>query len=193
VFPVKVDTERAGTYLDWEGRVRTFPRVFRDAVGFTDGEVLAMVAREVGAPIGVGDTVAFARESAALGDWNEDRPEFRAREPEPVTVAAGEAVLATWRHLLDLGVMQVGEPYLEATRRPVVARISPEMAESLAVADGDDVTVATDAGSITLPVRLTQMPDQTVWLPTNSQGSQVHQALRVTAGATVRVSAGGAQ
>ena len=193
VLPVKVDTERAGSYLDWEGRVRTFPRVFRDAVGFTDGEVLAMVAREVGAPIGVGDTVAFAREAAALGDWNEDRSEFRPREPKPVTVVAGEAVLATWRHLLDLGVMQVGEPYLEATRRPVVARISPEMAESLAVADGDDVTVATDAGSIMLPVRLTEMPDQTVWLPTNSQGSQVHQALRVTAGATVRVSAGGAQ
>ena len=193
VLPVKVDTERAGSYLDWEGRVRTFPRVFRDAVGFTDGEVLAMVARELGAPIGVGDTVAFARESAALGEWNEDRPEFANREPEPVTVSTGEAVLATWRHLLDLGVMQAGEPYLEATRRAVVARISPRMAESLSVADGDAVTVATDAGSITLPVRVTEMPDQTVWLPTNSQGSQVHQALRVTAGATVRVSAGGAQ
>jgi NADH-quinone oxidoreductase subunit G len=35
------------------------------------------------------------------------------------------------------------------------------------------------------------MPDQVVWLPLNSAGSEVHDRLAVTTGAVVRIEAGG--
>ncbi len=192
VLPVKLDAERAGSYSDWEGRVRTFGQVFRDAGGFTDGQVLALIANELGRPIGSGDTVEFAREAASLGEWDDVRVEFDPVPAAPVTVDPDQAVLATWRHLIDDGALQAGEPYLAATARPVVARICPAFAERLAVAEGDEVTVSAESGAIVVPVAVTDMPDHTVWLPTNSGPSRVHEDLHMTAGAVVRVTAGGA-
>ena len=190
VFPVKADTERAGSYTDWEGRVRPFGQVFRDAPGYTDSQVLALLAREMGQPIGAGADVNAARELDALGDWTEDKPRFEPR-PAPVDRVDG-VVLATWRHLLDQAAMQEGEPYLAATRRPVVARLAPATAAELGLSDGEALTVTTDHGSVTLPVAITDMPNNTVWLPTSSQGSELHQTLRVTGGDLVRLSTGGA-
>jgi NADH-quinone oxidoreductase subunit G len=60
------------------------------------------------------------------------------------------------------------------------------------VAAGGSVTVTTERGSITLPVELADLPDRVVWLPTMSPGSHVHETLGVTAGAVVRLGAGGA-
>jgi len=73
--------------------------------------------------------------------------------------------LATWRQLLDSGNMQDGEPSLAGTARPVVARMSPVTATEAGVADGDKVTVATDRGSVTVPVVVVPMADHVVWLP----------------------------
>ena len=191
VFPVKADAERAGSYTDWEGRVRPFGQVFREAPGYTDSQVLALIAREMGQPIGAGADVNAAREMASLGDWTEDKPEF---EPQaPTANNADGVVLATWRHLLDDGALQEGEPYLAATRRPIVARVSEATAQSLGLTDGDNVTVSSEYGSITIPLMVTDMPDNTVWLPTNSPGSHVHESLRLTGGGAVRLSPGGAQ
>ena len=58
-------------------------------------------------------------------------------------------MLASWRQLLDSGVMQDGEPHLAATARPTVAMVSAKTAAGL----GDTVTVTGPAGSLTLPVR----------------------------------------
>ena len=61
--------------------------------------------------------------------------------------------------------MQDGEPYLAGTARPAVARMSASTAAGAGVADGDKVTVATDRGSVTVPVQIVPMADQVVWLP----------------------------
>ena len=190
VLPVKADTERAGSYTDWQGQVRRFGQVFREAPGYTDSQVLALIAREMDTPIGAGADVDAGRELDALGEWGEDRPEFVAEASQPSR--ASGTVLATWRHLLDEGVMQEGEPYLAATRRPVVARVAPATAAELGIADGETLTVSTDHGSVTLPVVITEMPAHTIWLPTNSPGCEVHETLRVTGGDLVRLSTGGA-
>ena len=42
-----------------------------------------------------------------------------------------------------------------------------------ALADGDRLTVNGATGSVTLPVRVTAMPDRVVWLPMRSPGSEV--------------------
>ena len=61
--------------------------------------------------------------------------------------------------------MQDGEPALAGTARPAVARMSAATAAEAGVADGDKVTVATDRGSVTVPVEVVPMTDHVVWLP----------------------------
>jgi NADH-quinone oxidoreductase subunit G len=104
-------------------------------------------------------------------------------------VAPGEAVLATWHQLLDAGRLQTGEPFLAGTAKRAVARLSAGTAEQLGLADGDRVAVSTDAGTLALPVAVTDMPDLVVWLPTNSAGSAVRDALHADAGDLVRIAA----
>jgi len=54
------------------------------------------------------------------------------------------------------------------------------------------VTVTGERGSITLPVVLTEMPDQVVWLPMRSPGSEIRNELGTAPGGVVGLSAAGA-
>jgi NADH-quinone oxidoreductase subunit G len=54
---------------------------------------------------------------------------------------------------------------------------------------GNEVTVGTDRGTITLPLIVTDMPDGVVWLPTNSARCAVRATLGADAGDVVTVSA----
>ncbi|NMD55258.1 molybdopterin dinucleotide binding domain-containing protein, partial [Tsukamurella columbiensis] len=99
----------------------------------------------------------------------------------------GEALLATWRQLLDLGRGQDGEPDLAATARRPLARMSAATAARILAADGAAVSVSTDRGSITLPLEVTDMPDGVVWVPRNSPGSTVATTLGVGWGAVVGI------
>jgi NADH-quinone oxidoreductase subunit G len=107
--------------------------------------------------------------------------------------ASGQAVLATWHHLIDEGSLQDGDGHLAGTARVPVVRISKSTAADLAVVDGDPLTVGTARGAITLPVLITDMVDGVVWVPTNSPGSTVRRTLGVTEGALVDISTGGAR
>jgi NADH-quinone oxidoreductase subunit G len=104
---------------------------------------------------------------------------------------AGEAVLATWHNLLDVGRMQDGEPHLAGTARPAVARMSAATAAEAGVGDGAKVSVATSRGEIRVPVEITAMPDRVVWLPTNSAGCSVRRDLGAGHGSLVTVFAPG--
>ena len=90
--------------------------------------------------------------------------------------------------LLDSGRLQDGEPFLAGTARSAVARLSA--ATAAAIGATDTVTVSTGRGSVTLPLAITEMTDQVVWLPLNSPGSAVHRQLGVTTGAVVRIETG---
>jgi NADH-quinone oxidoreductase subunit G len=134
-------------------------------------------------------TVEAARaERSRLGSWDGERgagPDVAAGKPP--NPGPGEAVLAGWRMLLDSGRMQDGEPYLAATARFPVVRLSAETAAEINAADGEAVTVSTERGAITLPLAVTDMPDRVAWLPLNSAGSAVHRQLGVTVGAVVTI------
>ncbi|MEN3309464.1 MAG: NADH-quinone oxidoreductase subunit [Micromonosporaceae bacterium] len=188
VFPVAPTVEKAGTFLDWEGRPRTFVTVLQ-TTAISDARVIDALARELGVELGCADPALIRHEMGLL-------PATRAARPAPPTVAPagaaapgrGEAVLATWHQLLDLGSLTDGDGYLLGTARPPVVRVSKATAGMLGVAEGDPVTVGTDHGALTLPVALTpDLPDSVVWLPTNSPGSTVRRALGVSAGAIVRL------
>ena len=189
VFPVAAVAEKAGTFVDWEGRPRSFTHALSSTMR-SDAWVLDALAAEMGVALGVADVAEAAHELAELGPWDGQRP--GAPQVAPSGAPAGH-VLATWRMLLDLGRLQDEEPHLAGTARAPVVRVSAATADSLAVKDGDPVTVSTSAGSISLPVAVTEMPDEVVWLPTNSLGSRVHVDLGATAGDAVSLAAGGAR
>ena len=185
VFPVAPVVEKAGSFVNWEGRIRPFePSLQTNAT--PDLRVLAILADEIGVDLALPNALAAGDEMARLGLWGGERPDAPQVSPERQSPpGAGQAVLASWRLLLDAGRLQDGEPYLAGTARPPVARLSAATAGEIGAADGDLITVSTDRGEITLPLVITEMPDRVVWLPMNSVGSAVHQQLAVTAGAVV--------
>jgi NADH-quinone oxidoreductase subunit G len=154
-----------------------------------DHRVLDALADELGVTLGLRTIAAVHADSEALrGDWDGARvpaPSVAAVAPAPVP--AGHAVLATWHQLLDAGRLQDGEPFLAGTAKRPVARLSAATAAAVGVPDGADLTVATDAGAITLPLVVTAMADHVVWLPTASAGSQVRDALHALPGDAVRI------
>ncbi len=143
-----------------------------------------------GVELNTADPAAVRDELAALPATGGVRPAAPAVPASaPPGPGEGEAVLATWHHLLDLGTLTEGDEYLGGTARAAVARISKATAADLGVTDGDPVTVGTDRGAITLPAALTELPDGVVWLPTNSPGATVRRTLGVPAGAIVKITA----
>jgi NADH-quinone oxidoreductase subunit G len=91
--------------------------------------------------------------------------------------------------LLDDGRLQEGVPELAGTRKPSVARLSAATAAAIGAGDGDPLTVEGPQGAVTLPLVVTDMPDDVVWLPTYSPLSHVHATLGAVAGAVVTISA----
>ena len=186
VLPVAPAVEKAGTFLDWEGRPRRFEITLEGTGALTDARVLDRLAEELS---DVEVNVHYERET--LPPTQAERPAFAPRDATaPVAPDAGQAVLSTWHHLLDLGSLQDGEPYLAGTARPAVARISAATAEEVGVADGDGLRVSTDRGSLTLPVAVTDMPDRVVWMPVNSPGSTVLRTLGAGSGTVVDLEPG---
>lgn len=191
VLPVAPHAEKAGSFVDWEGRVRPFEAAL-ETNALSDYRVLDLLAGELGAFLGARSLDQVRAEMTALGPWTgarAPRPDAAgAAVPRP---GAGEFVLATWHHLLDKGSLQDGEPFLAGTAPHSVARISAAGAAALGLAEGDLVTITGPAGAISLPVAVTEMVDHVVWVPTNSVGSRVA-TLGVGAGALVTLTPGGA-
>ncbi len=187
VLPVSTVAERNGSFLNWEGRVRP-TQASLDTQRMADHRVLNMVADEMGVELGLPTLDLVRSELSDFEEWS------GARVPAPIEapvglrqIPAGSAILATWHHLLDLGRLQDGEPYLAGTAPAPVARMSAATAAGVGVADGESVTVSTQAGSITLPLAVTSMVDNVVWLPANSPGSRVRDSLAAGAGDVVAV------
>jgi NADH-quinone oxidoreductase subunit G len=187
VFPVAPVVEKAGSFINWEGRIRPFePSLHTNAN--PDRRVLHILADEIGVDLNLATALAAGEELARLGLWAGARPDApRVSPTRPPRLDPGQAVLAGWRMLLDLGRLQDGEPYLAGTARPSTVRLSAATAAELGAADGDLVTVATDRGAVTLPLAVTEMEERVVWLPLNSAGSTVHRQLGVTTGAVVSI------
>jgi NADH-quinone oxidoreductase subunit G len=191
VFPVAPVAEKAGSFVDWEGRLRPFQRVL-ETLALPDLRVLHLIAARLGVDLGVPDVGAAARELSALGRAGQGVarvPAPAAAARPPAQPAAGEAVLASWHQLLDDGALQAGEPYLAGTARPARVLLSAATAGEIGAADGGLVTVRTERGAVTLPLEVTAMPDRVVWVPTHSAGSHVRRALAGATGAVVHIAA----
>ena len=177
VFPVAPVSDKAGTFVNWEGRPRAFDAVLGNPASLPDLRVLAGIAEELaalgqGSPLGF-RTVAEARAAMSeMGPWDGERPTmggFETGASAPSSTSEGVR-LSTWKQMLDNGSMQDGDKNLAATARPAVARISATMYDAI----GPTVTVTGDRGSMTLPAEIADdLVDGVVWVPANSSGRGV--------------------
>ncbi|MFE7505250.1 NADH-quinone oxidoreductase subunit G [Promicromonospora sp. NPDC057488] len=193
VLPVAPPVERAGSYWNWEGRVRSFAAALESSA-LPDHRVLHVLAQQLGVDLQAASP-AEAHLAIALtqGAWEGEAVTIESDVlAAPPTVGAGQAVLATWRLLLDAASGQEGEQFLAGTAKQAVARMSAATAAGFGVADGAPVTVSTARGSVRVPAAVTDgMVDGVVWLPLASAGSRVHDTLGATAGDLVTVTAEG--
>ncbi|APU41618.1 NADH-quinone oxidoreductase subunit G [Streptomyces sp. TN58] len=193
VLPVAAVAEKAGAFINWEGRVRPFeaalkPDQMTRRLAPADARVLHMLADAADRPIALPDVHAVRRELERLGPWEGGLAAEQSTDPVPLPRAgAGEAVLAGHRLLLDQGRLQEGDEALAGTRHEASARLSAATAAEAGVKDGDVLAVTGPAGTVELPLRITDMPDRVVWLPLNSTGSGVLADTGARPGTLVRI------
>ncbi len=190
VFPVAPVTDRSGTFVNWEGRVRRFGKVLHNPASLPDLRVLAGIAEELGTglPQGLGFRTSEQvwDEMGALGPWDGERaakPVVRGFETVPSTgsgqaheassTASGSLTLASWKQLLDDGRMQDGDEAMRRTARKPVLLVGRTTLEALGARVGDDVTLSGPLGSVRLPIGLADLADGTVWAPASSPGASV--------------------
>ena len=191
VFPIALIEERPGHFLNWEhrrGRVNTV--IKQPNQPMTDLRVLAALADALGCPLGVRTARQALAELDELGGWDGTRVPLAAgraaSEAHPQELGEGEVALATWREMIDGSRANDGEPALQATARPVLARTSPELAE----VHGLDASVTISAGDgwLTLPLEIVPgMASDTVWVPSHAPGTPLSE-LGLVHGAGVTLS-----
>ncbi|MFD7028215.1 NADH-quinone oxidoreductase subunit G [Streptomyces sp. NPDC059917] len=193
VLPVAAVAEKAGAFINWEGRVRPFeaalkPDQMTRRLAPADARVLHMLADAADRPIALADVHAVRRELDRLGPWAGARAGAQGVDTAPLPrPGAGEAVLAGHRLLLDQGLLQQGDEALAGTRHEASARLSAATAAETGVKSGDVLAVTGPSGSVELPLRITEMPDRVVWLPLNSTGRGVLADTGARPGALVRI------
>jgi len=103
------------------------------------------------------------------------------------TISGDQAILTSWRRLLDSGSLQDGEANLAGTARKTVAVISPKRASAIGVNNGDLVKISNSNGAVVLPVLIEAIHDDAVWAPRNSVGSELLRTLGVASNSVVTV------
>jgi len=188
VLPVAAITEKSGSFLNWEGRARAFDEAVIDSQNRSDVRILSMIADAMGESIMLGTVTAAAREFNQLGKWDGSRVELApVAAGSAKSVSGNEALLTSWRRLLDMGALQKGEDNLAGTRRPTVAVISAKRATSLGVNSGEQLRISNSHGSITIPAQIEDIHDDAIWIPRNSFASQTLISLDAVHGDVVTV------
>ena len=177
VLPVAPPLEKNGTFINWEGRLRPFGQAIASR-SQTDRLVFDALASEFGVDLGLHDLVGLYDQVNPLMQWNGQREEFLPAEAsELVEVGQGEALLATHKPMLDAGRLQDGATMLAGSARRPVVFASRATVAGLGIDEGEELTLSTQRGSITLPLQFADLPDGVVWVPECSQGSIVHESL----------------
>jgi NADH-quinone oxidoreductase subunit G len=172
VFPVAPVTDKAGTFVTWEGRTRQFDAVFHNPNSLSDLRILAGIAEDLERPLGFRTVADVRTQMTEMGPWDGERASLPDTSPRPKATRPdnGELALSTWKLMLDNGSMQDGEAALRATARTPVCRVSQQVYDAL----GPVVTLTGDRGSVTLPSEVTDgLADDTVWVPASSTGNGV--------------------
>ena len=191
--PSRPVVEKAGTYLDWEGRARAFERVLPET--FAQADVRRrQPARQ---PRSASTSASRPSRPPVQGDRDAAEVERRPRPPLPDASRAGRRrrcrrparrYLASWHWLLDEGTLQEAEPHLAGTRRaPRGCTSPPPRPPRSAPPPASMFRSRRPVGAVTLPLIIADLPDRVVWIPTKSPGSHLS-GLGVVPGAVVSIS-----
>ena len=181
VLPVAAVVEKSGSYLDWRGVARRFEKGIEGADLRSDVRILSILADELGRPINLPTVTATAREIDSLGSWDGEPATF-TKHPL-IAAPSSQLTLISWRFLLDLGSLQEGEANLAGTAKEARAHISVATAATIGVTEADSLRISSSRGSIELPVSISEIADNLIWVPRNSAGSQTIPSLGFTTGA----------
>ena len=188
VLPVAAVVEKSGSFMDWQGKARNFEAAVEQSLNRSDVRILSMLADEIGKPINLATVKSARNEFESIGNWDGSKNSMKpVAATSAINPSSDEAVLNSWRNLLDKGSMQDGEDNLAGTARKSVVVISPARAKSLSVSENDLVRVSNDYGAITLPCSINEIEDSSVWLPRNSQSSQLIRNLGTVSNSIVKV------
>jgi len=188
VLPVAAVVEKSGSFMDWQGSTRNFDAAVDQSLNRSDVRILSMLADEIGKPINLATVKSARNEFESIGNWDGSRSAMKLIPGHPSKSATGdEAVLNSWRNLLDKGSLQDGEDNLAGTARKSIVVISPARAKSLGVNESDLVRVSNEYGAITLPCSISDIEESSVWLPRNSQSSQLIRNLATVSNSIVKV------
>ena len=188
VLPVAAVVEKSGSFMDWQGSARNFEAAVEQSLNRSDVRILSMLADEIGKPINLATVKSARNEFDSIGNWDGSKNSMKPVAASSAINASGdEAVLNSWRNLLDKGSMQDGEDNLAGTARKSIVVISSARAKSLGVSENDLVRVSNDYGAVTLPCSINDIEDSSVWLPRNSQSSQLIRNLGTVSNSIVKV------
>jgi NADH-quinone oxidoreductase subunit G len=188
VLPVAAVVEKSGSFMDWQGNVRKFEAAVAQSLNRSDVRILSMLADEIGKPINLATVKAARAEFDSIGNWDGAKNVVKAVTPvASKNVSSDEAILTSWRNLLDKGSLQDGEDNLAGTARKSVVVISSDRAKKLGVTDSELVRVSNEYGAVTLPCQIADIEASSVWLPRNSASSQLIRNLGVVSNSIVKV------
>jgi NADH-quinone oxidoreductase subunit G len=188
VLPVAAVVEKSGSFVYWQGKSREFEAAV-ESLNRSDVRILSMLADEMGRSINLPSVSAARKEIASLGNWDGAKAEMkRGAGGSEIKVGADEAVITSWRNLLDKGSLQEGEDNLAGTARATTAVISQSRATALSVNSGDLIRVSNTYGAITLPCTIADIDDAAIWLPRNSANAQLIKVLGTVGNSVVKVS-----
>ena len=126
VFPVAPVSDKAGTFVNWEGRPRPFDAVLTSPASLPDLRVLAGIAEEAGVPRWAsGPSPRSAAQMEELGPWDGER----ATAPAAPTVkerklAKSKLWLASWKQMIDDGRCRTATSRCARPPARAVARVS---------------------------------------------------------------------
>ncbi|MGI9156321.1 MAG: NADH-quinone oxidoreductase subunit G [Marmoricola sp.] len=214
VFPVAPVSDKAGTFVNWEGRPRSFEQVLHNPASLPDLRVLAGIAEEMGVELGFRTVPQVQAEMREIGPWDGPRagapsgqpqtppaedtrsvvppsPALPGPQPPPAAASHSSAaplVLASWKQLIDDGRMQDGDESQRGTARKPVLLVNAVTLADLGVAEGETVSVSGPLGSLQLPVRVADLVNGVVWAAASAPGAPAR-SLVGPAGCRVTVTA----
>jgi NADH-quinone oxidoreductase subunit G len=188
VLPVAAVVEKSGSFMDWQGKLREFEAAV-ESLNRSDVRILSMLADEMGKSINLPSVAAARKEIASLGNWEGAAVKMNSTAPSSeIKVSGDEAVITSWRNLLDKGSLQEGEDNLAGTARATTAVISQKRADAISVKSGELIRVSNTYGAITLPCAIADIDDAKIWLPRNSTNAQLIKVLGTVGNSIVKVS-----
>jgi NADH-quinone oxidoreductase subunit G len=186
VLPVATSAEKAGTYVNWEGRRRPFDLTLTNTGQMSDGRVLHALADELDIDLALPTHEAARAELRSLG-----RSSVRVSPPAKIAVGGSSdsagLILATWHEAIDAGRLSDGDENLAATAKPLRAIVSAATAAELGLSQGATVAVSVGAATLHAPLVLDAISDGVIWLPSNSSQGSVRATLNAVHGDRVSV------